>query len=78
MRRRDMDKDFLLKEGQKISAAELDGVGWLLLMHLPNGTELYSRHDVKIIWDPLREEVIHLFTTVDMYRDTFYKPDKKK
>ena len=39
-----------------------------MLMHLPNGNEVFSRYDIKIIWDPQQEEVVHLFTTTDTYR----------
>jgi hypothetical protein len=63
-----MVKDVILKAGHNITRAELEKKSWLLLMHLPNGNEVYSRHDIKIMWDPQKEEVVHLFTTRDMYR----------
>lgn len=63
-----MVKDVILKTGQKITRAELEKKGWLLLMHLPNGNEVYSRLEIKIMWDPTKEEVVHLFTTRDLYR----------
>jgi len=62
----------LLEVGHKINREELEKQGWLLLMHLPNGNEVYSRHDIRIMWDPEQEEVIHLFTTSDTYR--LFKP----
>ena len=71
-----MVKNILLNAGQKISREELENQGWHLLMHLPNNNELYSRFDIKIIWNPDQEEVVHLFTTTDTYRDT-YRPLKK-
>ena len=63
-----MVKDILLKVGQKISREKLEKQGWFLLMHLPNGNEVFSCYDIKIIWDPQQEEVVHLFTTTDTYR----------
>jgi hypothetical protein len=63
-----MVKDVILKAGHKITRAELEKQGWLLLMHLPNGNEVHSRHEVKIMWDPHKDEVVHLFTTRDLYR----------
>jgi len=63
-----MVKDVILKVGQKIIRAELEKKGWLLLMHLPNGNEVHSLHEIKIMWDPQKEEVVHLFITRDMYR----------
>jgi hypothetical protein len=63
-----MVKDIILSVGKKITRAELEKAGWLLLMHLPNGNEVHSRYDIKIMWDPQKEEVIHLFTTKDVYR----------
>ena len=63
-----MVKDILLKVGQKINREKLEKQGWFLLMHLPNGNEVLSRYDIKIIWDPQQEEVVHLFTTTDTYR----------
>lgn len=63
-----MVKDIILKVGQKITRTELEKKGWLLLMHLPNGNEVFSRYDIKIMWDPQKEEVVHLFTTRDIYR----------
>jgi hypothetical protein len=63
-----MVKDVILKVGQKINRAELEKKGWLLLMHLPNGNEVYSRREIKIMWNPQKEEVVHLFTSRDMYR----------
>ena len=71
-----MVKNTLLKAGQKLTREELEKQGWLLLMHLPNGNEVFSRHDIKIIWDPQQDEVVHLFTTKDIYRDT-HGPIKK-
>jgi len=63
-----MVKDVILKAGHKITRTELEKKGWLLLMHLPNGNEVYSCREIKIMWDPHKEEVVHLFTTRDMYR----------
>jgi hypothetical protein len=63
-----MVKDIILSIGKKINREELEKQGWLLLMHLPNGNEVYRRYDIKIMWDPQIEEVIHLFTTKDAYR----------
>jgi hypothetical protein len=63
-----MVKDVILKVGQKISRAELEKQGWLLLMHLPNGNEVFSRQSIKIMWNPQKNEVVHLFTSKDMYR----------
>lgn len=60
-------KDILLKAGQKLTREALEKQGWLLLMHLPNGNEVFSRHEIKIMWDPHKEEVVHLFTTRDLY-----------
>lgn len=62
-----MVKKFL-EVGQKINREELEKQGWLLLMHLPNGNEVLSRQEIRIMWDPQQEEVIHLFTTSDTYR----------
>jgi hypothetical protein len=66
-----MVKKFL-EVGQKINREELEKQGWLLLIHLPNGNEVYSRQEIRIMWDPQQEEVIHLFTTSDTYR--LFKP----
>jgi hypothetical protein len=63
-----MAKDVILLVGQKITRAELEKKGWILLMHLPNGIEVHNRFDIKIMWDPQKEEVVHLFTTRDLYR----------
>jgi hypothetical protein len=63
-----MVKDVILLVGQKITRAELENRGWILLMHLPNGIEVHSRFEIKIMWDPQKEEVVHLFTTRDLYR----------
>lgn len=63
-----MVKDILLKVGQKINREKLEKQGWFLLMHLPNGNEVFSRYDIKIIWDPQQDEVVHLFTTTETYR----------
>ncbi len=63
-----MIKDVILKVGQKVNREELENKGWLLLMHLPNGNEVFSCHEIKIMWDPEKEEVVHLFTTKDLYR----------
>jgi len=63
-----MVKDIILSVGEKINRTALEKQGWLLLMHLPNGNEVYSRYDIKIMWDPQKEEVIHLFTTKEIYR----------
>ncbi|HBH87907.1 MAG TPA: hypothetical protein DDY17_09970 [Syntrophaceae bacterium] len=63
-----MVKDVILKAGHKITREDLEKKGWLLLMHLPNGNEVYSRHEIKIMWDPQKEEVVHLFTSREMYR----------
>ena len=71
-----MVKNILLKAGQKLTREELEKQGWLLLMHLPNGNEVFRRYEIKIIWDPQQEEVVHLFTTRDIYREP-YGPIKK-
>ena len=63
-----MVKDILLNVGQKINREKLEKQGWFLLMHLPNGNEVFCRYDIKIIWDPQQEEVVHLFTSTDTYR----------
>jgi hypothetical protein len=63
-----MVKDVILLVGQKITRAELEGKGWMLLMHLPNGIEVHGRFEIKIMWDPQKEEVVHLFTTRDLYK----------
>ena len=63
-----MVKDVILLVGQKITRAELEKRGWILLMHLPNGIEVHSRFEIKIMWDPQQEEVVHLFTTRELYR----------
>jgi hypothetical protein len=63
-----MAKPVLLKDGQKITEEELEDQGWLLLMTLPNGNQVFSRNEIKVIWSPQQEEVVHLFSTTDMYR----------
>ena len=63
-----MVKDIILSAGKKITRVELEKQGWVLLMHLPNDNEVLSRHDIRIMWDPQKEEVIHLFTTKDIHR----------
>ena len=63
-----MAKPVILKDGQKITEEELEKQGWLLLMTLPNGNQVYSRNEIKVIWAPQQEEVVHLFSTTDMYR----------
>jgi len=37
-------------------------------MTLPNGNQVFSRNEIKVIWAPQQEEVVHLFSTTDMYR----------
>lgn len=63
-----MVKDVILLVGQKISRAELERKDWMLLMHLPNGIEVHGRFEIKIMWDPQKEEVVHLFTTRELYK----------
>jgi len=63
-----MPKPVFLKDGQKITEEELERQGWLLLMTLPNGNQVFSRNEIKVIWAPQQEEVVHLFSTTDMYR----------
>ena len=63
-----MTRNVFLKVGQKIKREELEKKGWLLLMNLPNGNEVYSRNDIKVMWDPQRQEIIHLFTSTDIYK----------
>jgi hypothetical protein len=63
-----MVKDIILSAGKKITRVELEKQGWVLLMHLPNDNEVFCRYDIKIMWDPQKEEVIHLFTTKDIHR----------
>jgi len=63
-----MAKNITLKIGEKISRKELVKRGWTLFMTLPNGNEVLSRDFIKIMWDPQKEEVIHLFTAADTYR----------
>ncbi len=62
-----MPKPVFLKDGQKINEEELEKQGWLLLMTLPNGNQVFSRNEIKVIWSPEQEEVVHLFSTTDMY-----------
>ncbi|MGO9136899.1 MAG: hypothetical protein ACLQBC_04420 [Syntrophales bacterium] len=63
-----MTKNITLKIGEKISRKELVKRGWTLFMTLPNGNEVLSRDYIKIMWDPKKEEVVHLFTAADTYR----------
>ncbi|MGZ3593180.1 MAG: hypothetical protein ACXU9G_10225 [Syntrophales bacterium] len=63
-----MTRKITLKIGEKISRKELVKRGWTLFMTLPNGNEVLSRDYIKIMWDPQKEEVIHLFTAADTYR----------
>jgi hypothetical protein len=63
-----MVKNIILRVGQKVNREELEKQGWLLLMHLPNGNEVFSHNEIKVIWAPQQEEVVHLFTTTDTYR----------
>ena len=63
-----MAKNITLKVGQKISRKELVKRRWTLFMTLPNGNEVFSRNYIKIMWDPKKEEVVHVFTAADMYR----------
>jgi len=63
-----MVKNVILKIGQKIKRGELEKQGWVLLMNLPNGNEIFSRNNIKVMWDPQKEEVVHLFTSSDTYR----------
>lgn len=63
-----MVKSIILNVGQKIKRKELEKRGWVLLMNLPNGNELFSRNNIKVMWDPKNEEIVHLFTSTDTYR----------
>jgi hypothetical protein len=63
-----MTRKITLKIGEKISRKELVKRGWTLFMTLPNGNEVLSRDYIKIMWDPQKEEVVHLFTAADTYR----------
>ena len=63
-----MIKSIDLKVGQKIKKRELEKQGWVLLMNLPNGNEILSRSNIKVMWDPVKEEIVHLFTSADTYR----------
>jgi hypothetical protein len=63
-----MTKKITLKIGEKISRKELVKRGWTSFMTLPNGNEVLSRDYIKIMWDPQKEEVVHLFTAADTYR----------
>ena len=63
-----MPKNITLKVGEKISRKELVKRGWTLFMTLPNGNEVFNRNYIKIMWDPQKEEVVHLFTAADTYR----------
>jgi hypothetical protein len=63
-----MVKNVNIKIGQKIKRKELEKQGWVLLMNLPNGNEIFSRDNVKVMWDPGNEEIVHLFTSADTYR----------
>ena len=63
-----MGKSMTLKVGQKISRKDLVKRGWALFMILPNGNEVFSRNYIKIMWNPEKEEVVHLFTAADTYR----------
>jgi hypothetical protein len=61
-------KNIILNIGQKISRKDLVKQGWTSFMTLPNGNEVLSRDYIKIMWDPQKEEVVHLFTAADTYR----------
>jgi hypothetical protein len=63
-----MGKSVILNVGQRIKRKELEKQGWVLLMNLPNGNELFSRNNIKVMWDPTKEEIVHLFTSTDTYR----------
>jgi hypothetical protein len=63
-----MVKNVNIKIGQKIKRKELEKQRWVLLMNLPNGNEIFSRDNVKVMWDPGNEEIVHLFTSADTYR----------
>jgi hypothetical protein len=63
-----MAKNVTLKIGQKISKKDLSRRGWVQFVTLPNGNEVFSRNYIKIMWDPQKEEVVHLFTAADTYR----------
>ena len=63
-----MVKNVNIKIGQKIKRKELEKQGWVLLMNLPNGNEIFNRDNVKVMWDPGNEEIVHLFTSADTYR----------
>jgi hypothetical protein len=63
-----MVKNVILNVGQKIKRGVLEKQGWILLMTLPNGNEIFSRNNIKVMWDPQKEEVVHLFTSSDTYR----------
>ena len=63
-----MVKNVILKVGQKIKRGVLEKQGWILLMTLPNGNEIFSRNNIKVMWNPQKEEVVHLFTSSDTYR----------
>ncbi|MGC9975651.1 MAG: hypothetical protein ABSC57_02870 [Syntrophales bacterium] len=63
-----MAKNITLKIGEKISRKDLIRRRWTLFMTLPNGNEVFSRNYIKIMWDPQKEEVVHLFTAADTYR----------
>ena len=63
-----MVKNITLKVGQKISKKDLVRRGWVQFMTLPNGNEVFSRNYIKIMWDPQKEEIVHLFTAADTYR----------
>lgn len=63
-----MAKNITLKVGQRINRKELEKRGWAPFMTLPNGNEVFSRNYIKIMWDPQKEEVVHIFTAADTYR----------
>lgn len=63
-----MSERIILKDGQKITEEELENQGWLLLMTLPNGNQVFSRNEIKVIWSPQHEEIVHIFSATDMYR----------
>ena len=63
-----MVKNVNLKIGQKIKRKELEKQGWVLLMNLPNGNEIFSCNNIKVMWDPGNGEIVHLFTSADTYR----------
>ncbi len=63
-----MAKAITPKVGEKISRKDLVKRGWTSFMILPNNNEVFSRNYIKIMWDPQKEEVVHVFTAADTYR----------